>query len=75
MSDSLHPIIAAQDTGDGSRIRNLDQDTPEPAPITEQEVGEYREQDRFLPVRWLYLHFPRVLLTFANITPHTHTGR
>jgi nuclear transcription Y subunit beta len=23
---------------------------PEPAPITEQEVGEYREQDRFLPV-------------------------
>lgn len=26
------------------------QDTPEPVPITEQEVGEYREQDRFLPV-------------------------
>ena len=25
-------------------------DAPEPAPITEQEVGEYREQDRFLPV-------------------------
>jgi len=23
----------------------------EPQPITEQEVGEYREQDRFLPVR------------------------
>ncbi|KIY53489.1 hypothetical protein FISHEDRAFT_22355, partial [Fistulina hepatica ATCC 64428] len=26
------------------------QDTPEPTPITEQEVGEYREQDRFLPI-------------------------
>lgn len=26
------------------------QDAPEAAPITEQEVGEYREQDRFLPI-------------------------
>jgi len=25
-------------------------DAPPPAPITEQEVGEYREQDRFLPI-------------------------
>ncbi|KAJ7584217.1 histone-fold-containing protein [Mycena floridula] len=24
--------------------------TPEPLPITDQEVGEYREQDRFLPI-------------------------
>ncbi|KAI0027409.1 histone-fold-containing protein [Vararia minispora EC-137] len=26
------------------------QEAPEPAPITEQEVGQYREQDRFLPI-------------------------
>ena len=32
------------------------QDAPEPAPITEQEVGEYREQDRFLPVSMVTLH-------------------
>jgi len=25
-------------------------DPPDPPPITEQEVGEYREQDRFLPI-------------------------
>ncbi|EED78500.1 predicted protein [Postia placenta Mad-698-R] len=25
-------------------------EAPEPAPITDQEVGEYREQDRFLPI-------------------------
>ncbi|KAF8325710.1 histone-fold-containing protein [Amanita rubescens] len=25
-------------------------ESPEPAPITDQEVGEYREQDRFLPI-------------------------
>ena len=31
------------------------QDAPEPAPITEQEVGEYREQDRFLPVSMVTL--------------------
>jgi hypothetical protein len=44
----LQPIIPAQQD-DG--ILASPQDTPEPAPITEQEVGEYREQDRFLPVR------------------------
>ena len=43
----LHPIIPAQQD-DG--ILASPQETPEPAPITEQEVGEYREQDRFLPV-------------------------
>jgi hypothetical protein len=43
----LQPIIPAQDDGSlGSP-----QEAPEPAPITDQEVGEYREQDRFLPVR------------------------
>ena len=34
------------------------QDASEPVPITEQEVGEYREQDRFLPVSILI--FPRL---------------
>ncbi|KAG6915580.1 Nuclear transcription factor Y subunit B-3 [Tephrocybe rancida] len=44
----LQPIIPAHD--DASTIVAAAQDTPEPAPITEQEVGEYREQDRFLPI-------------------------
>ncbi|KAF8886752.1 histone-fold-containing protein [Infundibulicybe gibba] len=43
----LHPIIPAQE--DGSLVVPA-QDAPEPAPITDQEVGEYREQDRFLPI-------------------------
>ncbi|KAJ7695442.1 histone-fold-containing protein [Mycena rosella] len=42
----LHPIIPAQD--DGSVISS--DPPPDAAPITEQEVGEYREQDRFLPI-------------------------
>ena len=41
---------AAQDDGSGV-VPQVPEDAPEPAPITEQEVGEYREQDRFLPVR------------------------
>ncbi|KAG6899571.1 Nuclear transcription factor Y subunit B-3 [Termitomyces sp. T159_Od127] len=44
----LQPIIPAHN--DGSSIVAAAQETPEPAPITEQEVGEYREQDRFLPI-------------------------
>ena len=50
MSDFAPPNIAPQDDGSGV-VPQPAQDAPEPAPITEQEVGEYREQDRFLPVR------------------------
>lgn len=57
MSESLTvpsvPIvapIAPREQEDGSRIDQVE-DVPEDlAPITEQEVGEYREQDRYLPV-------------------------
>lgn len=45
------PIIAPQDDGSGVIPDPSQHEAPEPAPITEQEVGEYREQDRFLPVR------------------------
>ena len=42
--------IAPQD--DGSGVAPAPTVEPvEPVPITEQEVGEYREQDRYLPVR------------------------
>ncbi|KAK0477892.1 histone-fold-containing protein [Armillaria novae-zelandiae] len=45
----LHPILAAQE--DGAPLEPPPtEDPPEPLPITEQEVGEYREQDRFLPI-------------------------
>lgn len=53
--------IAPQDDGSGS-VPELAQDV-EPAPITEQEVGEYREQDRFLPVRYLLLDCSATKLT------------
>ncbi|KAG5653867.1 Nuclear transcription factor Y subunit B-3 [Sphagnurus paluster] len=43
----LQPIIPAQDNANAIPPT---MNTPEPAPITEQEVGEYREQDRFLPI-------------------------
>ncbi|KZT07904.1 histone-fold-containing protein [Laetiporus sulphureus 93-53] len=50
MSESFAPLnIAPQDDGTGV-IAPSSADAPEPAPITEQEVGEYREQDRFLPI-------------------------
>ncbi|KAF9057049.1 histone-fold-containing protein [Panaeolus papilionaceus] len=45
----LHPIIPRDDTNHGN-LTMPPQDAPEPVPITEQEVGEYREQDRFLPI-------------------------
>lgn len=47
---SQPPIIAPQNDGSGV-APEAPREAPEPAPITEQEVGEYREQDRFLPVR------------------------
>ena len=46
----IQPRLAAQEGGETVQPLDAD-DTPEPPPITDQEVGEYREQDRFLPVR------------------------
>ncbi|KIK51487.1 hypothetical protein GYMLUDRAFT_50514 [Collybiopsis luxurians FD-317 M1] len=43
------PPIAPKEQEDGSRIEQPEE-VVEQAPITEQEVGEYREQDRFLPI-------------------------
>lgn len=43
------PNIAPLDDGSGLSHESV-RDAPEPAPITEQEVGEYREQDRYLPI-------------------------
>jgi nuclear transcription Y subunit beta len=52
MADSFTPNIAPQTDGSGSAPEQAQQqpDATEPVPITEQEVGEYREQDRYLPV-------------------------
>jgi len=54
MSDPQHPpaitpLIAPQSDGSGA-VPDVPREPPEPAPITEQEVGEYREQDRYLPI-------------------------
>ena len=52
MADSFAPTIAPQSDGSGNPPEQVQQepDATEPVPITEQEVGEYREQDRYLPV-------------------------
>jgi hypothetical protein len=52
MADSFTPSIAPQTDGSSNPPEQVEQqpDAPEPVPITEQEVGEYREQDRYLPV-------------------------
>jgi len=44
------PAIVPRDENTGGGMTIPQQEPPEPNPITEQEVGEYREQDRFLPV-------------------------
>jgi hypothetical protein len=52
MADSFPPPIAPQTDSSGNAPEAAQQ-PPEPleaVPITEQEVGEYREQDRYLPV-------------------------
>lgn len=49
MSSEFTPNIAPVGDGSGPPPETT-QDAPEPAPITDQEVGEYREQDRFLPI-------------------------
>ncbi|KIJ95587.1 hypothetical protein K443DRAFT_682939 [Laccaria amethystina LaAM-08-1] len=45
----LLPIIP-RDNDTAPLVVPSPEDAPEPTPITEQEVGEYREQDRFLPI-------------------------
>ncbi|KAF8466497.1 histone-fold-containing protein [Russula ochroleuca] len=52
MADSFTPSIAPQTDGSSNPPEQVEQqpDAPEPVPITEQEVGEYREQDRYLPI-------------------------
>ena len=52
MADSFTPNIAPQTDGSGNAPEQAQPqpEATEPVPITEQEVGEYREQDRYLPV-------------------------
>jgi hypothetical protein len=52
MADTFTPNIAPQTDGSGNAPEPAQQqpDATEAVPITEQEVGEYREQDRYLPV-------------------------
>ncbi|KAJ7275025.1 histone-fold-containing protein [Mycena rebaudengoi] len=45
---NLHPIIPAQEDPEGSHVAA--EPPTDDVPITEAEVGEYREQDRFLPI-------------------------
>ncbi|KAG2357647.1 histone-fold-containing protein [Suillus spraguei] len=45
----IQPMIAPQEDGSGS-VPETAHEPPQPTPITDQEVGEYREQDRFLPI-------------------------
>jgi hypothetical protein len=60
MADSFTPNIAPQTDGSGNAPEQAQQqpDATDTVPITEQEVGEYREQDRYLPVSPPSLTFP-----------------
>ncbi|KAI0070650.1 histone-fold-containing protein [Panus rudis PR-1116 ss-1] len=49
MSDFQHPPIAPHNDGSGT-APEAPAEQAEAAPITEQDIGEYREQDRFLPI-------------------------
>ena len=69
----LQPIIPRDDSSSGGGAVIQPQDTPEPVPITEQEVGEYREQDRFLPVRPVLCCFCGILTT--RRVPRSRTCR
>jgi len=46
----LPPIHPAQGSGDIATSVAQDANPPVAAPITEEEVGDYKEQDRFLPI-------------------------
>ncbi|KAI0289966.1 histone-fold-containing protein [Russula brevipes] len=52
MADTFPPTIAPQSDSSGNAPEQVQQspDDAELVPITEQEVGEYREQDRYLPI-------------------------
>lgn len=63
----LQPIIPRDDSSSGGGAVIQPQDTPEPVPITEQEVGEYREQDRFLPVCRSHCLVRNLLMTRCQI--------
>lgn len=61
MASELPPIVPAA-TGGHSVPQQNTSIQPEPTPITEEEVGDYREQDRYLPVglsRWFLLESSR----------------
>jgi nuclear transcription Y subunit beta len=63
----LQPIIPARDDSHPSAPPPLD--PIDPPPITEEEVGEYREQDRFLPVGVRPApSAPRSSLQIANVS-------
>ncbi|PAV20426.1 transcriptional activator [Pyrrhoderma noxium] len=50
MSENQPPSIAPGPSADGSSLPEGGGDVPEAKAISEHEVGEYREQDRFLPI-------------------------
>ena len=71
----LQPIIP-RDKDTAPLVVPSPEDAPEPTPITEQEVGEYREQDRFLPVSCFLSssfplfppHIPTLHAQIANVS-------
>jgi len=60
------PVVAATRPDESSTSQNeepADQTVSPTAPITESEVGEYREQDRVLPVSRPLSPFVEAILT------------
>ncbi|KAH8116063.1 histone-fold-containing protein [Phellopilus nigrolimitatus] len=50
MSEITPANIAPGPSADGAAVPDAPEDVPEPKAIEDHEVGEYREQDRYLPI-------------------------
>ncbi|KAJ6606948.1 histone-fold-containing protein [Mycena sp. CBHHK59/15] len=66
MSD-LHPLIPASHDNGSHTVQS--KPAPEATVITEQDIGEYREQDRFLPIA----NVSRIMK--AAVPPSTKIGK
>ncbi|KAF8182413.1 transcriptional activator [Mycena galopus ATCC 62051] len=65
----LHRLVPAQRTSDSQTSPQQPKSPTEQSPISEQDIGEYREQDRFLPIA----NVSRIMK--AAVPPSTKIGK
>lgn len=66
MPENVPPPIAPGPLADG-QMQDTPEDVPEAKAISEHEVGEYREQDRYLPVRLRVTLNGRMIILISHI--------